>query len=747
MDYIAHVKKLEDGRWAEPQSLLEHLNETALLAAKFAENFDSTEWAHALGMCHDVGKGTIEWQNYICAKSGFEYDEEASSETVCGKIEHSSTGAKLVEDVLGVAPGRFLSYAVAGHHTGLPDFGGAQSSLQFRLQNANAEKIASEFKSAPIAARSIKPPWKFSRDGLDLSLWIRMLFSCLIDADRLNTEAYMDFEKSKARNGYLPIDELIRKFNFYMDAKVKNGDLNDRVYQARQRVLADCVEAARMEPGFFSLTVPTGGGKTLASMAFALNHAKERGKKRIIYVIPYTSIIEQNADVFRDVFGANEIVEHHANLDDEDSTLRSRLATENWDAPIIVTTNVQFFESLFAAKTSRCRKLHNIANSVVILDEAQLIPEGFLEPILETMRLLVEHYKVTFVICTATQPMFERRDDFPQFRGLPKGSIREIIKDVPSLYKSLERVKIEIIGDKLTANGWGDLAAQLASYDQVLCVVSDRKSCRELHALMPEGTYHLSALMCAEHRSAIIAEIKEKLLKQEKTRVISTQLVEAGVDIDFANVYRAKAGLDSIAQAAGRCNREGKLNAEGKLGKVVIFDGVRQAPVGILRKASQSAQAILERKIDNPIDQSVFADYFAELYWKARSLDKNEIMQLLKPDGNKCEIKFRSAAEAFKIIDDKNQQTVLVRYKKGGELIDALKKANISNKGFEINMLRKLQRYAVTIYANQFIQLRNSGSLEEIIPGVFALNNDVWYDDRIGLRIDEISNNPSDYMV
>jgi CRISPR-associated endonuclease/helicase Cas3 len=743
VDYIAHVKRLENDEWDEPQLLSEHLQKTAELAAKFAEDFDSSEWAYALGMMHDAGKGAPEWQNYLRSKSG--YDEEASSEAILGKVKHSGAGAKLAEELFGVLPGRFLSYAIAGHHTGLPDFGGSQSSLAFQLQHTDTEKIASEFKNAAPSMRSVKPPWRFALKGLDLSLWIRMLFSCLIDADRLNTEEYMNPDKSAIRNKYLPITELISKFDIYMDAKTKKESVcsSDRVYQARQQVLSDCLAAADMQPGFFSLTVPTGGGKTLSSMAFALRHANKFGKKRIIYVIPYTSIIEQNAKVFRDIFGPDEIVEHHANLDDEDSSVKSRLATENWDAPIIVTTNVQFFESLFASKTSRCRKLHNIANSVVILDEAQLVPSEFLEPILATMQLLVERYKVTFVICTATQPAFERRDDFPEFPGLQKGSIREIIQDAPSLYKNLERVKVEIRDD--STNDWNDLAAELALYDQVLCIVSDRKSCRELHAAMPAGTYHLSALMCAEHRSRIIAEIKEKLAKRETIRVISTQLIEAGVDIDFTTVYRAKAGLDSIAQAAGRCNREGKLNEEGKLGKVVIFNGVRKAPAGILRKASESAESVMTGKTD-PIDQSLFAAYFANLYWKINSLDKNDIMKLLKPD-DKCEIQFRSAAEAFKIIDDAKHKTILVRYGEGGELIDSLKRAKVSDKGFEIKTLRKLQRYAITIYNNQFAALEVQGSLEEVIPGVFALNNDVKYDKNVGLLIDEASNDPSDYMV
>jgi CRISPR-associated endonuclease/helicase Cas3 len=501
------------------------------------------------------------------------------------------------------------------------------------------------------------------------------------------------------------------------------------VNRVRQQVLAGCRAAAQLMPGFFTLTVPTGGGKTLSSMAFALEHAVKYGKGRVIYVIPYTSIIEQNADVFRAALGADQIVEHHSNLDEDDSTPKARLAAENWDAPIIVTTSVQFFESLFAAKTSRCRKLHNIANSVVVLDEAQLVPVEFLQPILAAMKLLVERYKISFVICTATQPAWEARDDFP---GLPAGSMREIVQDVPGLYRDLRRVAVEPVDTK-TPRTWEDLAGELSATDRVLCVVSDRKSCRELHRLMPEGTYHLSALMCAQHRSDLIAEIIEKLKGTGPIRVVSTQLVEAGVDIDFPVVYRALAGLDSIAQAAGRCNREGKLNVEGKLGKVVVFVPPRKAPAGILRKAAETASRMLEDGLSDPIDHASFAPYFSNLYWKANSLDTKGILKLLQPDDLDCGIQFRSAAEAFRIIDDRLQRTVLVPYRDGKKFIDQLKAIGPTR-----DLLRKLQRYAVNVYLNQFSELLNRGSLEEIVPEVFALRCDVEYDKQVGLLVDEM---------
>jgi CRISPR-associated endonuclease/helicase Cas3 len=731
MKYLAHVHKLEDGRWDEPQSLEAHLKGTAELAAEFAADFDSAEWAYAAGLAHDAGKGRAEWQAYFYDKS--EYDEEASSETVPGKCEHSGYGAKLAEEVYGKQIGRILAYCIAGHHPGLPDYSGSAGALEDRLQRLKTDDIAEEIKALLPSACPKAPPWRFSDSGLDMPLWIRMLFSSLVDADRLDTERYMDPKNHKQRGQYASVEELKRRFDSFMEKKtgIPTEPYNHEVYQARQQILADCMSAAKKAPGFFSLTVPTGGGKTLAGVGFALTHAKKYNKKRILVVTPLTSIIEQNAAVFREVFGDDEVVEHHSNLDENDDTTRSRLATENWDAPIIITTAVQFFESLFAAKTSRARRVHNIANSVVIMDEAQLTPPEHLKPILEVLRLLVEHYKTTFVFCTATQPVFEKQSHFRAFPGLPQGSIREIINDVPGLYAHLKRA--EVLPPAEGPVMWKDLARELAPHDQALCIVSDRKSCRELHNLMPKGTWHLSALMCAQHRSDVIEEIKKRLKRGEPVRVISTQLVEAGVDFDFPSVYRATAGFDSVAQAAGRCNREGK----DSLGRVIVFNSPRKPPAGILRKAADAAKNLFAQHYD-PLSPESYEPYFSLFYWKLDTFDQKHIWELLEPDRATLGIRFRTAGEQFRIIDDKNQRTILVRYKDGEKLIDLLKTLKVPN----ISILRKLQRYTVNIYTGQFETLRTRGSLEEIIPGVFTLNNKVEYNEKVGLLVDEMPYDP-----
>lgn len=741
-EFIAHVKKNADGTWDEPHPLSAHLYDSAILTETYAAKFHSGEWGKAAGLAHDVGKGRLAWQKYIRLKSGYGYDEEAHLEGKSGKMPHAIHGAKLVEGLFGKAIGRVLAYCIAGHHSGLPDWssaeGAGQASLQFQqTQVKDLSDIAPSILAELQSAKPTIPPWQFA-DGLDLPLWIRMLYSSLVDADFLNTEAYMDDEQANVRGGYCLMAELLERFNRFIK-RLEEGAENTRVNEIRRGIRNKCEKMAGESQGIFSLSVPTGGGKTLSSLAFGLEHAKRHSLDRIIYVIPYTSIIEQNADVFRAVLGNDQVVEHHSSLDEDDYTPRSRLAAENWDAPVIVTTSVQFFESLFAAKPSRCRKLHNIAKSVVILDEAQLVPVGYLNPILETMQLLVNHYHVSLVISTATQPAFdERLVDGKHFRGLK--NVKEMMgnkEDVRLLYDSLKRCRVQL-PEGYTPSSWEEIAAELKQHEQVLCIVSDRKSCRELHRLMPEGTFHLSALMCGKHRSEVIEDIKRKLKNRESVRVISTQLVEAGVDMDFPVVYRALAGLDSIAQAAGRCNREGRLPG---LGKVIVFNAPKKAPMGILRKAEDTTRSILSTVDQDPLDYSLYERYFAELYWKANSLDAKDIVRLLGPNRQECGIYFRTAAERFRIIDDSLQKTILIRYGDSERLIDLLKA-----KGPDRRLLRKLQRYTVNVYNADFSQLLRQGSIEEVQPNMFVLKSSFDYSQVTGLLVKETYDDPEKFI-
>lgn len=742
-EFIAHVRKNEDETWATPHRLSDHIAETARLAEVFTAEFHSGAWGKAVGLAHDAGKGRLLWQRYLQLKSGY-YDEEAHLEGKRGKVPHAIHGAELVERLFGKGIGRIMAYCIAGHHAGLPDWssaeGAGQASLQFqKTQVKDLDDVESSIVDNIRAAKPTLPPWKFAK-GLDLALWIRMLYSGLVDADFLDTENYMDKDKALNRGGYCSMSELLDRFNIFIKQLDENS-ADTKVNKIRRSIRAKCVQVAKEEQGVFSLSVPTGGGKTLSSLAFALEHAKRHQLKRIIYVIPYTSIIEQNADVFRSALGEEQVIEHHSSIDEDDATPKSRLASENWDAPVIVTTSVQFFESLFAAKSSRCRKLHNMVESVIVLDEAQLVPVDFLAPILETMQLLVDHYHVSFVISTATQPAFrERSVDGQTFKGLKR--IKEIMGDeeeVKLLYQSLNRNHVQFPDDPHAISSWEEISEELTQYEQVLCIVSDRKSCRELHQLMPNGTYHLSALMCGQHRSEIIREIKQKLKDRESVRVISTQLVEAGVDLDFPVVYRALAGLDSIAQAAGRCNREGKLS---DLGKVIVFNPSRKAPEGILRKAADTTRSIVLANDRNPTGYESFERYFEDLYWKANSLDKHGIVSLLDPDQEECSIYFRTAARKFKIIDDSIQKTIFVRYGEGERLIDILR-----SKGPDRWLMRKLQRYTVNVYNYDFNELSKRGAIEEVYPQIFALSSKLDYSGDTGLLVDETPYDPEQFII
>ncbi|CAH1905638.1 CRISPR-associated helicase Cas3 [Candidatus Nitrotoga sp. HW29] len=735
---LAHVRQGDDGVWRE-HLLDKHLRDVAKLAADFAVGFDSSDWASIAGLWHDIGKYSTEFQRYIKTVSGYDRANAHIEGGAPGRVDHSTAGAIHAVRQFG-AHGRILAYLIAGHHAGLPDWHAAETggkALSIRLgaeQNYLLDRIPAQAIPQEILTQPT-PTAKLRGGTAGLHLWLRMLFSCLVDADFLDTETFMDSDKVAARSGYRDMADLMDCFDNHMAAFALNVD-DTPVNVIRADILCQCREKAALAPGLFSLTVPTGGGKTLSGMAFALRHAVRHKKQRIIYVIPYTSIIEQTAGIFREIFSDN-VIEHHANLDPgkegDKEDARSRLATENWDAPIIVTTNVQFFESLFAARTSRCRKLHNIVNSVVVLDEAQLLPPEFLQPIADVINQLASHYGVTFVLSTATQPALGSFQTFGSkaFRGLD--NVHEIMDDPDVLYQQLERVKVNVPDDLQTARDWQSIADELLQHPSVLCIVSRRDDARELHRLMTaseqgKDTLHLSALMCGEHRSLVIADIKARLKRNEPVRVVSTQLVEAGVDLDFPVVYRTLAGLDSIAQAAGRCNREGKLES---LGRVVVFVPPKLAPPGLLRQAAQISVSLLSGSISNVLGRDLAKQFFEHLYMRAPSLDKYGIHELLTQDARDCQIQFRTVAEKFKLIDDSAYQTILVRYGDNGMLLGKLEK-----EGPQRWLMRKLQRYSVNIPKRLFAQLAKQGDVREIGQGLYVQVGDTLYDKTLGVVID-----------
>jgi len=707
---LAHVRKgSETGGWCE-HTLLEHLKGTASLAEKFAGDFKNGDWARLAGLLHDLGKYNPDWQNYIKTKTG--YDPEAHLENNGSKVDHSTAGAIYSQNVFGNV-GKVLAYLIAGHHAGLPDWyheisvGG---SLDGRLQET---KHLERTQRGNIPQEVLEPKQPSSAPCINeqhehLHLWMRMLFSCLVDADFLDTEKFMDDTKSALRaKSAMDISSLKLKFDQYMDI-IERGADDTPVNQIRKDILKKCRESGTLYPGFFSLTAPTGGGKTLASIGFALEHAKAFGKKRIIVVIPYTSIIEQTAEVLRKVFGEDCVLEHHCNLDPEEKSEneRNRLTSENWDAPIIVTTNVQFFESLFASRTSSCRKLHNIVESIVILDEAQMLPTEFLKPILSVLKGLTQCFGVSVLLCTATQPALvgDIGSGDAKFKGIE--NVREIIPNPIELSHRLRRVEITPQNKELQPVEWDTLAKELEQYNQVLCIVNTRKDCRELHGKMPEGTIHLSALMCPAHRSDVIEGIKNILEKGEVLRVISTQLVEAGVDLDFPVVYRALAGLDSLVQAAGRCNREGKLPTKGK---VCYFTSPKLPPPGLMRKGAQTSRMMIGADGALEFDPQTFIKYFQLYFNDLNGFDEKQIMDALTKNATLGNIQFRTAARDFKLIDDKGQGSVIVIYPKYKSLIYQLveKLQYTTNK----ETLRKLQRFTVSIPERDLVELQRIGGI------------------------------------
>lgn len=738
MSIYAHSKP--GSPMSDWQTLQDHSKAVADMAAAFAGSFACGAYGRLIGELHDVGKARSAFQSYLKRCNGIE-----DSEADFGNHSHSSVGACWMAKNCG-AVGKVLAYSVAGHHAGLPDWSGGEvpdGALVQRLMNDSAVLDESavrdwiaQYGSEWLQGKLAPPSW-FRPNDSSVSFWIRMMYSCLVDADFLDTEAFMDPERAALRPSAVPLATLAERFFLKLDEKQRSAT-DTPVNRIRSEIRTACESAAKMPPGLFSLTVPTGGGKTLSGTAFAFRHALRHGLKRVIYVIPYTSIIEQTADILRGFLGAENVLEHHSNFDPEKETPQSRLASENWDAPVVVTTAVQFFESLYACKSSRCRKLHNIAESVVILDEVQLLPTRLLLPCAEAIRQLAEHYHTSVVLSTATQINLPSVD---------MSKVREMIPLSLNLYSRLKRTQIEFPADRSIRQTWDDIATMLSEHDQVLCIVNRRRDAVELFSKMPEGTIHLSASMCGAHRSQVIAEIKSRLARSETVRVVSTQLVEAGVDIDFPVVYRAFAGLSSVAQSAGRCNREGSLDVPGK---VVVFIPPERSPKGELLQGEYAMEDLLDRPDGvDPDDSQSFPDYFVRMHHRVRDLGTafrgwlgvpvpKEFRNGIVPSApTPPQYQFHEAAKAFQMID--NAQTpVIVRYGGSDSLIDSLQKT-----GPKCDIMRKLQRYSVNVPRGMISKLLENGTVEELylppnrdLPsGIYVQAAPSAYREDIGLDI------------
>jgi len=690
--------------------LEDHLKCTAELAAKFAKPFGAEDWAYLAGLWHDLGKYSEAFQRRL----------NGSTE----HVDHSTAGAQhAVAGDIDPQAGKLIAYVIAGHHGGLPNGSSAVSSdLQARLR-----KVVEDFSLVPPDILSPKTlPRQLSwldkdRYLYQIAFFVRMLFSCLVDADFLNTEAFMKPEQAKARGGLPDIGRMEKRLFRYLEMLPAKGSA--AVSHARRRVLHDCVQASSWPPSFFSLTVPTGGGKTLSSLAFALRHARTHGLGRVIYALPFTSIIEQNADVFRKALGdcADGVIEHHSNLDPDERDDVAKLATENWDAPVVVTTNVQLFESIHGNRVSACRKLHNLARSVIILDEAQALPVALLEPCLEALRELVADYGATVLLCTATQPALNRCAQFP--KGIDH--VHEIIPDPSALAAELKRVNVRVLGKQTDE----EVGEALRKHPRALCIVNTRRHARKLHGLLAgDDCFHLSALMCPTHRRAVIATIRERLATPNAAcRVVSTQLIEAGVDVDFPVVFRAMAGLDSIAQAAGRCNREGRLDR----GETFVFQGEKPPPAGLLRQAAQAAELVLPLFADDPLSLDAVRAYFERHYWtQSDRMDVPGILRRTREfDLKTLWIPFEGIAREFRMIRDDGWPVLVPYDEEARGLIAALRRDGPSG-----GLLRKLQRFSVNVYAQDLAKL--GSAVEQIHERYFVLIRDDAYDPRTGLNVE-----------
>lgn len=637
---------------------------------------------------------------------------------------------------------RIIAYVIAGHHAGLADYGNEaadEACLARRLINT-IEPIPSAAIHMPHAAGSaLFPPIRPGiHPGLQFSMLTRMLFSCLVDADSLNSECFENPDQNELRNHDTTLIDLQERYQYFMSTKFQKSD--SLINQYRSELLEECLQQAEEDQGLYTLTLPTGSGKTLTSLGFALKHAVSHGLRRIVYVIPYTSIIEQNAAVFRDVLGSENVLEHHSNVQHESEELEAsyrnlsqklRLAEENWDFPIVVTTNVQFFESLFANRRSRCRKLHNLAQSVIVLDEAQMMNGEFYKPCLYALEELVRNYGVTVVMSTATQP------DISALFAKPV-AIREMIRDVPLRFEQFKRVQLNWLGRVEVS----EIADRMGKVFQSLCIVNTRRAARELYerlnnhpAIHSESVYHLSARMCPKHRQIILHHIRERLKNGQPCLLISTQLIECGVDVDFPEVYRELAGLDSIAQAAGRCNRNGRMPA----GMTYVFETDSTPTVGWFGQTAGISRSILARYSEDPLSLEAIQHYFKELYFyqslggnkKGGDLtDKFGILDQLAERAKHMAFPFRTIAEQFQLIDTA-AKSVIIPYDEDAEnaLVELTYASHLGG------ILRKLQPYVVQLYPQEFQAFRQADEIIEVRENVFKLKNPQrWYDKSIGVK-------------
>lgn len=750
MNYYAHTATFADGspnpdtgRW---QPLADHLHQVASIARRFGEPLGLGDEAELAGLLHDLGKYREEFQSYLRGQ------RLGSVET-----QHAIYGAAWA----WVAERVGSTFTIAGHHAGLHDRGDLEANVSKPPVAAIIDKLIERMKlelgklpeSPPI------PKWVelAPNPGLSAEFYVRILFSCLVDADRLDSANWPNSAPSDTKldtKSLLGAVESERARKQERNPTSPLSDLRNRIFQA-------CREAGSMLPGFFSLTAPTGGGKTLSAMAFALAHAQAYDLRRVIVVIPYLSIIEQNAAEYRRILGDHVVLENHSNVAvKEDTTEEERdrldLVSENWDAPVIVTTSVQFIESLFASNPSKCRKLHRVARSVVIFDEVQTLPTHLLSPMFSVFRELVRSYGVSFVFSSATQPAFRKSAAIPD--GFAPEELRELAPDPVELFRHLRRVNYHLPkqGEMLD---WPDLAAQLAVQPQVLCVVNLTRHAKELweqlKRLLPEGEspIHLSSAMCPAHRLTLIQTIRRRLHDGVPCRVVSTQLIEAGVDVDFPVVWRAMGPLDSIVQIAGRCNREGRKAS----GSVHVFRPVdHKLPPGVYRAASDQAVITLAQLGDEKAaseklstDPQVFRSYFDSLYQVVNTDHSKRGESTIQQDRE--QLRFREVSRKAKVIEDSGHPVIISAdnhgQKLGATLIEDIRNREpaLGRPRFNRDDLRALQRYMVNVHHHRFQKLESMKHIHPLLPNLeLHVLADGFYHPDLGLLVE---NRPLDDFI
>lgn len=834
--FVAHVREADQ---TAQQSLEEHLRGVGLLSEHFAEKFGLSKHGQLIGMLHDLGKYSVEFQRYILSATGLlnqdEDEEYVDAKGLKGKIDHSTSGAQFVWSALsaqstkGQFAGQVLALCIASHHSGLVDClslsdknavidnfskrinkADDATHLSEVVRNADPE-LMQEACALLNASELVDVLWSWrnrlaaSAPGQDaqakmqspalhqqLGLLVRALFSCLIDADRIDTADFEHPRKAMYRPAgeYRAWDVLVQRLEAHLEslpsgatAEAAQPDINT----LRQDVSARCLQAAYRGTGIYTLTVPTGGGKTLASLRFALHHAKQHGLDRVIYVIPFTSIIDQNAQVVRRILEpdgeptGSVVLEHHSNLTPELQTWRSKMLSESWDAPVVYTTTVQLLESLFGAGTRGARRMHQLARSVLVFDEIQTLPINCVHMFNNAMNFLADHCGTTVVLCTATQPLLDKVD--PDKGAVHLQANNELMPDVRGLFDRLKRVEVVNLRKP---GGWTQGEVMNLAFEQVdaadscLVIVNTKKAAQALYELCKDRpdikTFHLSTSMCPAHRKTTLRKVTQRLeaVPPLPTLCISTQLIEAGVDVDFGAVIRYAAGLDSIAQAAGRCNRNGK-RAKGfvfvvnprpedeNLKRLPDIEKAREIGMGVLRDYQVDPGSFGH----NPIGPEAMALYYQRYFFNRakemsyavprKELGRDDtLLNLLALNSQAVgeyqrvhkqvpQLHFRqsfmAAAKAFKAIDTPTQGVIVPYGPEAKELVNDLCGAYQPENEYEL--LRKAQQFSVNVFPTLFDELTKENVIREIRAdtGIYYLVDTRHYSEDFGL-----SDTPNGYM-